>query len=547
MNQDNHQGDQIAYEHTPIVSESTPVIGARGAMSVVRQKTAVGRQWWLIDEKRNKEWPLDRLPCVIGRHKSCQVVIKDKGVSRQHAEIFADDDSIFVRDLGSTNGIHVNHKKFVESLLREGDIVGIGNDYEFKIEARAAPIRAEKPSPLSTGDGEGVSVLGVTTNVQGKAAQFPSYASYHQKNAGAAKAKTEASGDDAEHDDEQDDEYDLSLLGSILRWVVFLLVVSLVAMVAKDVFVEEAPELGPASKIVRLKKPIDSGEAEPDGRDFVVHPVVTNMAPLVTAPESLEVPTTQEPSSFIRGRVPTGTPGSQTSSGTNSGGGSSSTIGTNPLMPGATPYVDELDKRLNQLLKEAESNYLAGNGSDAILILEQAVRQQQLSSEGIAQAQAKSTLYRSLLDQYVSGDQLYKRGDSTEAFRQWAQFVKDEKKVFGDRKSAYAKIVGRNVASSLMSRANDALRQRQYHKAWRLWKKADQIGADGRAKRAMQDHEAKSLGVYQEAVRMEKSNPDQAIKLFRQVEKLLPPDHEYSIKASGKIDLMRNWTGDPIQ
>ena len=51
---------------------------------------------------------------VIGRSRECDIVLDDAGVSRRHAEIRPSLDGWTVRDLGSTNGMHVN------GLLLEG-------------------------------------------------------------------------------------------------------------------------------------------------------------------------------------------------------------------------------------------------------------------------------------------------------------------------------------------------------------------------------------------------------------------------------------------
>jgi uncharacterized membrane protein YhaH (DUF805 family) len=49
---------------------------------------------------------------VIGRHRdTCDLVISDQGVSRQHAEIIVDDGGAQIRDLGSSNGTLLNGQK----------------------------------------------------------------------------------------------------------------------------------------------------------------------------------------------------------------------------------------------------------------------------------------------------------------------------------------------------------------------------------------------------------------------------------------------------
>jgi diguanylate cyclase (GGDEF)-like protein len=69
----------------------------------------------------------------IGRDPSCAIILDDPHVSRNHAEIECKSkQEIYIRDLGSTNGVFVNGKKIIEHVLMDGDKVLIGNRYYFK-------------------------------------------------------------------------------------------------------------------------------------------------------------------------------------------------------------------------------------------------------------------------------------------------------------------------------------------------------------------------------------------------------------------------------
>ncbi len=64
---------------------------------------------------------------TIGRSRSCDVVLDDANVSRQHAEIRPRGDGWMVADLGSTNGIAVNGVRVERpQSLRPGDRIEIG-------------------------------------------------------------------------------------------------------------------------------------------------------------------------------------------------------------------------------------------------------------------------------------------------------------------------------------------------------------------------------------------------------------------------------------
>jgi adenylate cyclase len=63
---------------------------------------------------------------VIGRSPECQVVLKDFGISRQHARIVVDEDGVRIQDLKSKNGTQVNGVPVVEAPLKDGDRILLG-------------------------------------------------------------------------------------------------------------------------------------------------------------------------------------------------------------------------------------------------------------------------------------------------------------------------------------------------------------------------------------------------------------------------------------
>ncbi|MBE7465891.1 MAG: FHA domain-containing protein [Planctomycetes bacterium] len=66
-------------------------------------------------------------PIIIGRDPTTSLQVIDKGVSREHAEVFRVGEMVFIRDLGSRNGTFVNEEQMEEELLREGDVIRLGS------------------------------------------------------------------------------------------------------------------------------------------------------------------------------------------------------------------------------------------------------------------------------------------------------------------------------------------------------------------------------------------------------------------------------------
>ena len=90
---------------------------------------------------------------LVGRSSSCQIVLQDEQVSRQHAELRRQGDQWMVRDSGSANGTFVNNRRLGSGesvVLRPGDRLRLGPKAEFSFaEAYAAGGEASY-EPLAT-------------------------------------------------------------------------------------------------------------------------------------------------------------------------------------------------------------------------------------------------------------------------------------------------------------------------------------------------------------------------------------------------------------
>lgn len=74
-----------------------------------------GRRVAIVDE-----------PITIGRLPECAVPVSDPNVSRRHAQLRREGETVVVVDLGSTNGTRVNGTPIIEQRLVEGDLVTVG-------------------------------------------------------------------------------------------------------------------------------------------------------------------------------------------------------------------------------------------------------------------------------------------------------------------------------------------------------------------------------------------------------------------------------------
>ncbi|WP_040794598.1 FHA domain-containing protein [Nocardia higoensis] len=88
----------------------------------------------------------DRLPpggLAIGRTTDNQIVVNDPLASRKHARLVAGPEGLTIEDLGSANGTFVNGTRQQRSVLREGDVITIGN-IDFAVQQGTLVLR-QKP------------------------------------------------------------------------------------------------------------------------------------------------------------------------------------------------------------------------------------------------------------------------------------------------------------------------------------------------------------------------------------------------------------------
>ena len=80
----------------------------------------------LNNELMSYSWKLANKEYNIGRSSSNSVILDDVTVSREHAILSISDNSPYIKDKNSTNGIYVNNKIIQECNLKSGDKLQIG-------------------------------------------------------------------------------------------------------------------------------------------------------------------------------------------------------------------------------------------------------------------------------------------------------------------------------------------------------------------------------------------------------------------------------------
>lgn len=85
----------------------------------------------LTGDYNNVDFYIDKEEFLIGRHFDCDLVMKEKTVSAQHAKIYKAYDHYEIEDLDSSNGTFVNSERIKKKRLRTEDIISF-DKFEFR-------------------------------------------------------------------------------------------------------------------------------------------------------------------------------------------------------------------------------------------------------------------------------------------------------------------------------------------------------------------------------------------------------------------------------
>ena len=98
-----------------------------------------------------KELPIDKPQITIGRDRSNDIVIENLAVSRHHAKIFHhQDQSFFIEDLKSGNGVFVNKQKITKEVLSHNDEILVGKHTLVFMNEEKKPVeqKEQRAAPL---------------------------------------------------------------------------------------------------------------------------------------------------------------------------------------------------------------------------------------------------------------------------------------------------------------------------------------------------------------------------------------------------------------
>ena len=83
---------------------------------------------WVVGLQNGELIRIDKDTMIIGRSRTCDVVIPSAKVSRQHASLSRVDGDLYIEDLGSANGVWLNGEKITRAKVNPGDTFTISDE-----------------------------------------------------------------------------------------------------------------------------------------------------------------------------------------------------------------------------------------------------------------------------------------------------------------------------------------------------------------------------------------------------------------------------------
>lgn len=105
-------------------------------------------------ELSEQQWALVKDSVMVGRDDTCDLVIPDRQISRQHVRIYLEDEGYFIEDLDSRNGTWVNNQqlKGTRRLFDNDEInLAMAARVQFLGSSATAPLPFEVPENLMNG------------------------------------------------------------------------------------------------------------------------------------------------------------------------------------------------------------------------------------------------------------------------------------------------------------------------------------------------------------------------------------------------------------
>jgi len=105
----------------PVEPDPNAFLARFRAVIVTLSGTTAGNEYEILNDRTS-----------VGRGPDVDIAFADDSMSREHASFEIRAGVLYLRDLASTNGVHVNGGKVLDSELKHGDRIELG-DHQFQL------------------------------------------------------------------------------------------------------------------------------------------------------------------------------------------------------------------------------------------------------------------------------------------------------------------------------------------------------------------------------------------------------------------------------
>lgn len=111
----------------PAMPSGPPPGGERKARHEARAEPNEQKAWVCMLQNGDAV-KLDKDTMIVGRSRTCDIVIPSAKVSRQHASVTRSNDGVYIEDLGSANGVWRGAEKITRVKINSGDVFTISDE-----------------------------------------------------------------------------------------------------------------------------------------------------------------------------------------------------------------------------------------------------------------------------------------------------------------------------------------------------------------------------------------------------------------------------------
>lgn len=122
-------------------SQEIPVLGVDEAQSQVPPRLVITKDGNIVSD-----FALTERKVMIGRSDFADIIIEDDFISKMHAALLLYSDALVLLDLNSANGITVNSVRVRSAILKNDDIISLGNH---RLKVQNAPAISEEMAELA--------------------------------------------------------------------------------------------------------------------------------------------------------------------------------------------------------------------------------------------------------------------------------------------------------------------------------------------------------------------------------------------------------------